>query len=219
MIKKFIVIYFGLLVLTLNSVLVNGSTSPKSQMPTSNTWISISGTVDTILADRFLLDYGAGRLTVEIDDADIDASGYKLVHGDKVRVNGMVDDDALEAIAVEAGSVYIERLNAYLQAGSVQSGIVSDEDSTERIWDSNPVVVGEVILQGRVSEVLDKQISITTGLNSIAVAIGDLSPKAPQGRVDVQIDEGDVVRVSAQVEEELFENRALAAENVVVLSQ
>lgn len=58
-----------------------------------DTWISLSGTVQGVVADAFTLDYGEGMITVEMDDGDRDADGYKLVDGDKVTVTGVIDDD------------------------------------------------------------------------------------------------------------------------------
>ena len=62
----------------------------------NNTWISLSGTVHAVSPDTFELDYGEGNITVEMDDGDRDADAYKLLHGDKVTVNGLIDDDLFE---------------------------------------------------------------------------------------------------------------------------
>ena len=58
-----------------------------------DTWISISGTVDSVSQDLFTLDYGDGTVIVEMDDGDRDADAYKLALGDEVTVYGLVDDD------------------------------------------------------------------------------------------------------------------------------
>lgn len=85
----------------------------------NNTWISISGTVKTVSPDIFLLDYGDGIIKVEMDDGDRDADAYKLIEGDTVTVNGMIDDDFYEATKIEAASVYVEKLGTYFYASSV----------------------------------------------------------------------------------------------------
>jgi uncharacterized protein YdeI (BOF family) len=81
-----------------------------------DTWISISGTVDTVRPDSFTLDYGKGVITVEMDDGDRDADAYKLLKGDKATVNGKIDDDLFETRSIEAGSVYVESLDTYFYA-------------------------------------------------------------------------------------------------------
>src|SRR6056297_1683552 len=61
-----------------------------------DTWISLSGTVESVTTDAFMLDYGEGMVTVEMDDWDADADAYKVAAGDRVTVNGMVDDDLFD---------------------------------------------------------------------------------------------------------------------------
>lgn len=62
----------------------------------NNIWINISGTVKNVAADSFPLDYGSDTITVEMDDGDRDADGYKLLYGDKVTVHGKMDNDFFE---------------------------------------------------------------------------------------------------------------------------
>ena len=66
---------------------------PKPYAKQDSAWISIDGTVESIMRDRFTLDYGPGVITVEMDDSTRDADGYKLMNGDKVRVTGRIDAD------------------------------------------------------------------------------------------------------------------------------
>ena len=76
----------------------------------NNSWITLSGTVESVSPDRFMLDYGDGMITVEMDGPGGGASGYKLVKGDKVSVSGAIDDDLFERTTIEASSVYVESL-------------------------------------------------------------------------------------------------------------
>jgi len=85
------------LVSTIGLVLLLAATAmakdPKVQP--DDAWISISGEVQSVTADTFMLDYGAGDLIVEMDDGDRDADAYQLLPGDKVTVTGRIDDDFL----------------------------------------------------------------------------------------------------------------------------
>ena len=85
----------------------------------NNSWITISGTVDTVSADHFTLDYGDGLITVEMDDGDRDADAYKLNRGDEVTVSGRIDDDFYEFTTIEASSVYVRHLNTMFFASAV----------------------------------------------------------------------------------------------------
>ncbi|MDX1680078.1 MAG: hypothetical protein R3242_05030, partial [Akkermansiaceae bacterium] len=81
-------------------------------------WLSISGEVTSVTPDTFLLDYGDGAITVEMDDFDNDADAYKLVVGDEVTVYGRVDDDLFETTSIEASSVWVSGINTYFYANS-----------------------------------------------------------------------------------------------------
>ncbi|MDX1380313.1 MAG: hypothetical protein R3233_04290, partial [Xanthomonadales bacterium] len=65
---------------------------PNPYVKADDTWISISGTVDVVHPNSFVLDYGDGMVKVEMDDGDRDADAYKLLKGDKVTVSGRIDD-------------------------------------------------------------------------------------------------------------------------------
>jgi len=214
MTKKSVAVASVVFALTWSAASVNGSDNPNPYLQPNNTWISISGTVDTVTADSFILDFGEGLVTVEMDDGDRDADGYKLLKGDKVTVNGMVDDDFYETTSIEAGSVYVEKLNTYFYASSID-----DEDFDATIWYTYPVVVGEVTVQGAVSEINGEEFKLTTGLNSITVDVGNM-PFNPLDDVGyVQIDKGDIVRVNGTAEQQFFNENRLSAQNLVVLSQ
>ena len=106
---------------------------PNPYMRADGTWISISGEVTDVMPDRFVLDYGESVITVEMDDGDRDADAYKLLEGDKVTVNGMIDDDFYETTTIEAESVYVEKLGTYFYASAV------DEEDTLSVWYSVPI--------------------------------------------------------------------------------
>ncbi len=84
-----------------------------------NSWISINGEVTSVTADAFELDYGDGQITVEMDDGDRDADGYKLMMGDEVRVSGMIDDDFYDLTTIEASSVYVKNIDTYFYASAM----------------------------------------------------------------------------------------------------
>lgn len=92
-----------------------------------DTWIHISGKVESVRANALTLDYGDGTITVEMDDGDRDADGYKLTKGDKVTVTDRIEDDSFETTKIKADSVYVESLATYFHASAV------DEDVGDRV--------------------------------------------------------------------------------------
>lgn len=176
-----------------------------------DTWISISGVVETVTADSFTLDYGDGTITVEMDDGDRDADGYKLVAGDPVTVNGKIDDDLFEQRTIEASSVYVEDIGTYFYASAV------DEEDLFVTVDV-PVVVAATVVQGTVTEVSDEEFVIDTGLRSVRVEVEEMpyNPLDDEGYQKIEV--GDRVSVTGQMDDDLFEGRELEADSVVTLS-
>jgi len=177
-----------------------------------DTWISIDGTVDSVSADSFLLDYGPGIITVEMDDGDRDADGYKLAMGDRVRVSGMIDDDMFEARTIEASSVYVESLGTYFYASAV------DEEDTFVTY-TTPVDVSATVLQGTVTDVDDEEFTINTGLRSVRVEVEEMAYNPLDDIGYQQIDLGDRVSVTGDMDTDFWEGQTeLVADSVVTLS-
>lgn len=188
----------------------NQAPSPYA-MP-DNSYIAISGTVGSVMRDRFVLDYGQGQVTVEMDDGDRDADGYKLVQGDKVRVSGLVDDDLFEATSIEASTVFVEKLGTTFFASAV------DEEDTALLV-TTPVVVSEAVVRGLVSEVNDDGFIIDTGPNQISVDVGSMPYNPLDDEGYQQIEKGDFVSVTGDVETRFFGDRSLEAKSVVTLGE
>jgi len=179
------------------------------------TWISIDGTVDSVSADSFELDYGPGLITVEMDDGDRDADGYKLAKGDKVRVSGMVDDDLYETTSIEASSVYVEKLGTYFYASAVD-----DEDTF--VTFTTPIVVSSTVVQGTVTsvEANEEEFVINTGERSLRIETEQMAYN-PLDEIGYQkIEIGDRVSVTGDMDTDFFEiegRRELVADTIVTL--
>jgi uncharacterized protein YdeI (BOF family) len=179
-----------------------------------DTWISISGTVDSVEPDSFLLDYGDGMITVEMDDGDRDADGYKLVKGDKVTVNGRIDDDFFETTTIEAASVYVENLGTYFYASSLD-----DEDVFLRYWSPivAPILVSRTVVQGTVTDVDDEEFTLHNGARAIRVEVEQMPYNPLDDKGYQKIEVGDRVSVTGDIDHDLFEGRELVADSIVTL--
>jgi uncharacterized protein YdeI (BOF family) len=179
-----------------------------------DTWISIDGEVISTSPDAFVLDYGDGMITVEMDDWDDDADGYKLLKGDKVNVTGVVDADLFEATSIEASSVYVEGLNTYFYASATD-----EEDANFYIGLATPVTVSEASLQGFVTEVNGDEFTLNSGFLKLTVDT-DAMPYDPLDNKGYQkIEEGDKVQVSGTLVNDFFTEKELIADGVVTLAQ
>lgn len=180
-----------------------------------DSWINVSGTVESVDADSFVLDYGKNTITVEMDDGDRDADAYKLLPGDKVTVSGMIDDDLYEKRTIEASSVYVDKLNTYFYASAVdEEELPADTFITLEV----PVVIPSTTIQGTVTAVTgDEEFILDKGIQEITVEV-DAMPYNPLDNEGYQmIEVGDVVSVTGQMDEDFLEGREFVAESIVTI--
>ena len=174
------------------------------------TWISLSGEVETVSANAFVLDYGNGMITVEMDDGDRDADGYKLLPGDEVTVTGVIDDGFFESTTIEAGSVYVAKLGTYFYASSAD-----EESDYPNMY--TPGNYANTVVQGTVTSVSDDEFKLDTGMREITVSVEDMAydPLDDEGYQKVEV--GDMVAVGGDLEYEFFQGRQLDADYVTTL--
>ncbi|MFW5750736.1 MAG: hypothetical protein ACOCZK_03710 [Planctomycetota bacterium] len=179
-------------------------------------WISISGTVVDPTADSFILDYGEGLVTVEMDDWDWYGDAYGLLDGDKVTVNGRIDDDLFETTTIEASSVYVESLGSYFYASAAD-----EEDATYSTVVTAPVVVSTVSIRGKVTSVdaIEGEFTIDTGARQVTVDTEDLAYNPLDDKGYQKIEKGHRVSVSGELDVDLFGNREVDADWVITLSK
>ncbi len=190
--------------------LTNSAMAKNPYTKPDNSWISISGTVNSVNPDSFILDFGDGVIKVEMDDGDRDADGYKLMAGDKVTVNGMIDDDFYETTKIEASNVYVENLGTTFFASA-------DDEEDYMVTVTTPIVVPSTTLQGTVTAVVDDEFTMNTGLQSTIVDVEKMvyNPLDNEGYQRIEV--GDYVRVIGTMEKDFFETRKLKAETIVEL--
>jgi len=179
--------------------------------------ITISGTVASPASDRFTLDYGDGTILVEMDDWDNFGEAHGLMDGDKVTVFGRIDDDFFEVAKIEAGSVYVENLNAYFYANS------ADEESMAydaRFWTAPaPVVISSTTLTGTVESVdpMGDEFTLDIGGASVTVDTADLGYDPLDKTGFQQIGMGDYVHVSGAMDYEFVDGKVFDAISLVTL--
>ncbi|MFW6211030.1 MAG: hypothetical protein ACOC4H_02805 [bacterium] len=196
---------------------VSAAAAENPYMKPDESWISISGTVDSARTGAFELDYGDGKVTVEMD-----GWGWKWYEdsletfkGDKVTVYGRVDKGLFEDTTIEAGSIYVQDIGAYYYANAADDeGDVYGYD----YWvQYDPFVIGNTHVRGTVTDVNGREFTINTGDNRLEVDTSML-PYNPMDDIGFQkIDEGDYVSVTGIMDYDFWNNRELVADKVVML--
>jgi hypothetical protein len=189
--------------------------SPHSKA--NNSWITVSGTVKSPSADAFMLDYGRGQITVEMDDWDWYREGYKLVDGDEVTVHGRIDADMFEKRTIEAGSVYVKDHSTFFYASS------SDEEDamfTTAFYSSMPLSMGETRATGEVISIDGRTMLVDAGSTRVRVDTSKLPYNPLDDEGFQRIGVGDRVIVSGDLTPAFFTpRRQLEADIVITLEK
>jgi hypothetical protein len=148
-----------------------------------------------------------------MDDFDFDADAAPIEAGDQVTVYGRVDADFYEARTIEAGTVY------EADAGTFHYASAADEDRAlyalpAATWNDQTITLtGEVeSVDGR-EFTLDSVAGYPIEVDTASMA---MDPTDDQGMV--QVDEGDAVSVTGQLDDGLFDNTELSADAIVELN-
>lgn len=179
----------------------------------NGTWLSLSGTITGAQNRFFTLDYGKGKIPVEMDGWTWYGQNYQSLEGDKVTVYGRVDDDLFERDKIEASSVYDQDLGTYFYANA------SDEEGPANyaLW-VHPVVVGETFVRGTVTSVDGRDFTVDYGPRKITVDTSQLKDNPLDDKGFQQIDKGDYVSVAGDMDSAFWGHRQLQADSVVTLT-
>jgi uncharacterized protein YdeI (BOF family) len=180
-------------------------------LASDGSWITLSGKVTSTTADSFKLDYGDGLVTVEMDDWDWFEESGEVLPGDEVTVYGEVDDDTFESAKIEASSVYVDSLGTYFYASA------ADEESFTDLDVAPTIDLGQIILTGTVTGIDGTEFTIDSGDQKMTVDTA-LMPYDPMDNEGYQqIEKGDQVTVTGDVDVDTFDAAELMADTVVTL--
>ncbi|ANK82593.1 MAG: hypothetical protein TEF_18665 [Rhizobiales bacterium NRL2] len=162
-------------------------------------WISLTGTVESVEDDDFVLVYPGGGIAVEMDEHEVDAENWLRV-GDRVTVSGEVDEDFYDRRSIEADSVYVPRLNEYFYADR-EDGLRHDRAvgaHTAAGLDRIATASDDEFLSvtGRVVAISGNELMVDVGGRTVNVDGGDLDRPA----IDEDVDVGDLVSVSGEMD-------------------
>ena len=187
-----------------------------SEVATANNgeWISLTGSVASISADRFTLDYGANELTIEMDDFDSYDENL-LIAGDQVTVSGMIDTDFVDNKTLEASSVYVDNLNEFFYASSADEEDGYYSYAANDYWDGGDWIS----LTGEVTSVDGEILKLDTGVGEYVIDAVQMAYNPLDSEGAEQIEVGERVVVSGEFDTfDLYGDEDIEAEAVTTLS-
>lgn len=184
-------------------------TSPSPMTKPEDSWLSLEGEVASTQPDSFYLDYGEGRLLVEMDDWDWYDESRHLLPGDRVQVTGRIDDGLYEQRSIEASSVYVRGLNTYFYASD------ADEESLMTGYRHSPYDADWYDVAGTVTAVDGREFMLDTGIRRVQVDTSEMDYNPMDDKGYQRITVGDRVKVAGSMDDDLLESRELMADAIV----
>jgi uncharacterized protein YdeI (BOF family) len=191
-----------------------------------NSNVVLSGTVAGVNQDEFVLNYGSGTVTVEMDDWDFFKDKARaLVPGETVTVTGHIDDDLFEGREVEADTVYVhDRFTYYYQDTNTDLPVQAFNNRTMPNNGTNAMGPGIgdgswISATGLIENVNGQEFTLNTGHGAIKVDTDSLGYNPMNDEGFRRLTAGDRVYVSGVIDDDFFEQREIKADSVVKLSQ
>lgn len=178
------------------------------------TWMGLTGTVTSTESDSFELDYGKGRVTVEMGHWNTLGEVFPVVGGDKVSVYGEADNGLHQSRRIEADSIYVDDLNSYFYASS------ADKDEFGEWMVDVDAAEGHVTYTGTVTSIepLANTLTIDAGAMELTVDTSALADDPLHENALEQIDLGDRVRFEAVVDRDFIGDQDFLAKSVTRLT-
>lgn len=195
---------------------VTASANPNPYNRADESRISLTGDVMALSTESFTLDYGDGLITIEMDDFDSYDKANLLSLGETVTVRGDVDADFYEARTIEAQTVYSYDTGVYYYAND------ADEETAEYwVIPNNIMRVPEgtwMGVSGIVQAIDGSEFVMDTGIADVRVETAYLGYDPLDDEGGQQVDIGDKVFISGQVDKNLFDEREIEAASLVTLA-
>lgn len=122
----------------------------------------------------------------------------------------------METTSIEASTVHVEKLGTTFYAS-----ITDEEDWVDNYVITTPVVTAETELRGTVTNVVPaaNEFTINTGLKKITVDVTSMIYDPLDDEGYQQIQGGDLVSVTGDIDIGLFESQELQADSIVILNR
>lgn len=194
----------------------------QSEIKVKETWIGVNGTVTDPKPKKFMLDYGKGKLTVEMDGWKWYTQNYKKMTGDKVTVYGRLNETFIQGKVIDATSVYDKKMGKYFFGRSKREAMEYRYlgDPVFDYWSKGePTGVGGVTIQGTVTSVNGKTFTIDTGKKKLTIDTSSM-PNDPLDKHGYQaITKGDYLSVTGNISEAFMNKGELVADHIVVFQK
>jgi len=168
-------------------------------------WIGIPGTVEKVGAGNFVLNYGDGTITVEL--ADDTTRFHQFMENERVMVFGIVDERLFRSTTIQARAVFAESLSTFVRVV---------DGTTERLESITPTLVSGTVVQGRVTGVTAKHLSLDQGDRMITVDLTRLQTVNDGTTGLARYKKGDRITVIGDMDRSFWKGHVIRASSIDV---
>ena len=223
--KKLLFIYFVIIAALFGSFAIASAKGMDDGLTekVKETWIGVTGNIANPQATKFTLDYGKGKLTVEMNDWKWYTKNYDKMIGDKITVYGRLGETLFQGKFIDPTSIYDQKMGTYFFGKSrlsvLESRAMDDDPVIEFYGKGFPVEVGGVTIQGTVTSTNDKAFTIDTGKRKLTIDTSSL-PNDPLDKNGYQaITKGDYLNVTGTISKAFMNKGELVADHIVVFQK
>ncbi len=171
-------------------------------------WIGISGSVESTGAGDFVLNYGDGTITVEL--ADDTTKAHKFIENERVMVFGIVDEKLFRSTTIQARAVFVESLSTYVHVA---------DGAGERLKSITPTIVSGTVVQGRVTGITAKNLTLDQGDRMITVDLTRMEHNPLEATGRDRIAQGDLVTALGDIDQTFWKGHVLRASSIEVVRE
>ncbi len=180
-------IFYVAVLISLPAFSLMAENLPKEE---DNSWISLQGTVVKTDKTGFELDYGSGFVWVQMNDWKWYNTNHPIEEGDKVRVNGVVEDNQ-DKIIVVADNIYVRDLNTYFFTEGGDD-IFQPAIEQERVFQLSGIIVSTD----------NRRFTMNLGSRKVIVDTGNLPYNPVDDKGYQQLKVGDTVYVTGELKKD-----------------
>ncbi len=201
----------SLLLTTIIALLLSSVVMAKDPNKAANSsWITLNGVVVTSSPEAFELYSGTGVITVEMDGSSWYSGTDFIREGDKVTVNGRVDDDLYETASIEADIVYVKDSDTYYYANSL--------DEEEKVSPTTMLHSDTGFkLKGTIAKTFGREFTINIGSKEVKIDTSNMLYNPLDNKGYQKLKAGDFVQVTGELNVDFFDKREIMADTVTTL--
>ncbi len=144
-------------------------------------FITLTGRVVEAHPDGFVLDYGTGNVTVQMNDWDWYERDYRSLEGQRVTVQGRIDDNWTTRRSIDAQTVLASHTNRlYYAPIPGRAATIQSYEMLVPIADANTRIIGTVAsIDPREREIWLESGGVEFAVNTDKLDFDPFSPRAP----------------------------------------